>query len=198
MVAVAFAPGALSVRQIVFLALGGVILGGTFAPMLPILHRLPTVGAPRVSVALSFEPLHGGPEDLTVSHSSGCPVELDRVLRVGFVNRGPSRVHAALVNVLVPETVEIEASDHKGDTSITHGREMPPTVIDGIPMRFWAEKDVALPVGAILLNYRLSFSDVQALGSEFSIRVSYDADDLHGGERVYERKVRLINLENGG
>lgn len=43
-------------KEIVFLALAGLILLGTFAPIIPLLHRLPKVGAPRVSVALSFEP----------------------------------------------------------------------------------------------------------------------------------------------
>jgi hypothetical protein len=193
MIAIAFAPGALSVREIVFLSVAGAVLVGTFAPMLPVLNRLPAIGAPRVSVALSFEPLHGGSEDLVVYHHGGHLVA-PRVLRVGFVNKGPSRVHTVLINILVPEVVVIEGSDHNGDPSMTHGREMPTTVVGGRPMRFWADKDVALPVGAILLNYRLSFPDVSALEDEFSVRVQYDADDLYGGERVYERTIRVREL----
>jgi hypothetical protein len=196
LVVIALSPGGVAVMEPVLLIVAGLVVLGTFAPALPLLHRLRVVGAPQVSVVVSFEPLsEGGSEDLRVSHVGGHAAE-PRVLRVGFVNDGPRRVRSALVNVLVDARVEITASDHLGDTTFTHGRAMPLTNIDGRPMRFWADKDVTLAVGATLLNYRLSFPDVLGLGNEFPVRVQYDADDLHGGERVDEHKVYVIDLKD--
>jgi hypothetical protein len=193
-VAVGFAPGELGVREIVFLALAGVVLLGAFAPKLPILHKCRKIGAPRVSAALSFEALEeDGSEDLVVTHVGG--EATPRVLRVGLVNKGPGLVREALVNVFVDAGVEIVASDYRGDPSIGHGKAMPRTRVDGRPMRFWAD-EVSIPKEARLLNYRLSFPAVRDLGSEFSIRVQYDADDLYGGERTEERKVRVVDLSD--
>lgn len=194
LVAVAFAPGKVSMREIVFLSLTALVFFGTFAPKFPILHALPKVGAPRVSVVLSFEAVEeGGSEDLVVSRVGG--VADPRVLRVGFINRGPGRVREALVNVLVDARVEIVASDYQGETTVPRGKAMPRTVVDGKPMRFWAD-EVSLPKDARLLHYCLSFPDARALGNEFSIRVQYDADDLYGGERVHEQKVRVVDLKD--
>jgi hypothetical protein len=194
LVVIALSPGGVAVMEIVLLVTAGLVFLGTFAPALPLLHRLPGVGAPRVSVALSFEPMGGGSEDLVVSHYGGM-IPLPCVLRVGFNNQGPRRVQGTLINVLVDLGVDIEGSDYLGDTSITHGRPMPRTEVDRRPMCFWADKDVTLTVGGTLLNYRLRFPDVGILGDEFVIRVQYDSDDLHGGERVHERRVPVVDME---
>src|ERR1700675_175078 len=101
-VAFAFAPGELTMREISFLIVAALILALTFAPILPLLNRLPKMGAPRVTVALSFEPLHpDGSEELVMERVPGSIIA-PRVLRVGFINGGPRRVHRTLVNVLVP------------------------------------------------------------------------------------------------
>lgn len=187
LVAVAFAPGHLTTREVVFLVLAAIVLLATFAPILPGLNRLPKVGASRLSLALSFEP-----GDLVVTHFGGHHAE-PRILRLGFVNYGPRRVHRTLVNVLVPAGVELEACDYAGGPS-ERGKAMPLTVLDGEPTRFWADPDTDFPVGATLMHYKLTFpKDVRALGESFRIRVQYDSDDLYGGERVLDRTVRLVD-----
>jgi hypothetical protein len=191
MIAVAFAPKGVSVVEGIFLGLAVLVLAVAFAPILPGLNRLPKVGAPAVSVVLSFEPLNGDPTELAVTNIAGIGAQ-PQILRVGFVNAGPRRVHRTLINILVPEAVGLVACDHTGDTSNSHGRSMPATVLDDVPTRFWADKDVDLPVGALLMHYKLSFPDPAALGSAFRIRVTYDSDDLYGGERISEETVPVL------
>jgi hypothetical protein len=169
----------------------------TFAPVLPILHALPRIGAPRVSVNLSFErERDGGGEELVVRRDGEHAPE--KTLRVGFSNDGPRRVSDVVVNVIVPETVEISACDVKGDTDSTHGRAMPLTEVDGRRMRFWADDELTLPKGGRLLFYELRFPKAEALGGGFPVRVQYDSDDLYGGERVYEQQVRVVDLVEAG
>jgi hypothetical protein len=194
-IALALAPGALSIREIVFLLLAALVLLLTFAPVVPVLHLLPRVGAPRVRVALSFEPNQDGDEALEVRHVEGLGVE-SRVLRVGFINDGPKRVRGALINVLVPAEVELTACDYDCSANITHGKAMPQTIVDDRPMRFWADKDVDFHVGAILLHYRLSFPHVLRLGDQFPVRVTYSSDDLYGGERICEQQVQVSDLKD--
>lgn len=187
-------------RETVFLVLAALILLVTFAPILPVLHSIPKIGAPRVSVALSWEHVGGdgnsGTGDLVLTHFGGRNLE-PRVLRLGLINSGPRRVHRTLVNVLVPAEVGLESCDYAGGPS-DRGKPMPLTVLDGAPTRYWADEDVDLPVGALLLHYKLSFPpDASTLGTSFRIRVQYDADDLYGGERVLDKTVRLRDMKDG-
>jgi hypothetical protein len=196
-VAFAFAPGKLTAREVLFLVAAVAILALTFAPMLPWLNRLPRVGAPRVTVVLSFEPSYpGAPEELLMERVPGSIIA-PRILRVGFVNGGPSRVHRTLVNVLVPAGLDIEGCDYRGDTGESHGRAMPPTVLDGTPTHFWADKDVDLPVGALLMHYRLTVRDVASVGESYRLRMTYDSEDLYGGERAVEETVRIVDPPGG-
>lgn len=191
-VAVGFAPGAFGLRQ--WIALGAALLVFliAFAPILPWLNGLPKIGAPRVTVYLTFDP-PAGSDDLSLSWMSTAGIwPPPRVLRVGFKNDGPRSVKDALINVLVDAPVQLEASDHAGSVEL-RGKEMPFTEVKGRPMRFWAEKGVTFPVGSLLLHYRLTFPDGKALGDKFLIRATYHSDDLYGGERVHEEWVSVID-----
>jgi hypothetical protein len=161
LVVLAFAPGGVAAMTVVLLTGAGLVVLATFAPHLPLLHRLPAVGAPRVTVVITSEPVEHVPGDV--------------VLRVGFRNDGPRRVESVLLNVLVPKFVAIQPSDHTGDYQL-RGSPMPDTEVDGRPMRFWAEKDVNLPRGSTLLHYRLSIPEA----GECPVRVTYSSDDLYG------------------
>ena len=194
LVVIALSRGGVAVMEPVLLVAAALVVLVTFAPALPLLHALPAVGAPRVCVALSFEPDQDGSEDLRITHVEGRGA-VPRVLRVGLINDGPRRVQGAVVNVIVDERVELVASDHLGNTEFSHGRSMPLTEMGGRPARFWAEDDVTLPVSAKLLNYRLWFPDVLALGDGFTVRVQYSADDLYGGDRVHDQQVRVRRRE---
>jgi len=151
-------------------------------------------GAPQVSVVVSFEPLsEGGSEDLRVSHVGGHAAE-PRVLRVGFVNDGPRRVRSALVNVLVDARVEITASDHLGDTT-SHTVEQCPSRHRRSPYAFLGRQGRNVAFGATLLNYR-SRSRCARARQRVPSPCAYDADDLHGGERVDEQQVYVIDLKD--
>jgi hypothetical protein len=185
-VAVAFAPGGFSIREVLALAVAGALLAVTFAPILPWLNRLPKVGAPQVSVYLNF----GTDEGLVLRSTKGQIAPT--VLRVGFKNDGPRRAHRSLVNVILPEAIQMEGTDHSGRSEYRHGRPGPPTPLDGEPGHFWIDADVDFPVGHTQLHYALSFPDT-VLRDSFPIRVQYDSDDLYGPERVVDAQVLIVD-----
>jgi hypothetical protein len=55
LVVIALSAGGVAVIETVLLVAAGLIVLATFAPALPVLHRMPLIGGPRVSVILSFE-----------------------------------------------------------------------------------------------------------------------------------------------
>jgi hypothetical protein len=175
-------------REILFLVVAGLILAVTFAPILPWLNGLPKVGAPQVWVYLNF----GTDEGLILRSAKGQIAPA--VLRVGFKNEGPRRVHRTLVNVIVPEAVQIEGTDHTGlSGTYRHGRQGPPTPLDAETAgHFWIDADVDCSVGDTQLHYALSFPPEGVLGDSFPIRVQYDSDDLYGRERVIDARVRIV------
>jgi hypothetical protein len=195
-VALAFAPEKVTMREIVFLVLAAVWLVVAFAPVLPVLNGIPKIGAPRVRVALGFvRPggASGNADSLQITHVGGLAAE-PRVLRVAFINKGPKTVRDAMVNVLVDAALDLQASTRTGEPE-DRGRDMGPTDVDGRPMRFWAEPDVALIVGHRQFHYRLGVPHVEALGDKVLIRVQYGADALYGGERIHDEWVPVVNLK---
>jgi hypothetical protein len=178
-VVIALATGTAATAEVILLIVAGLVAVATFAPTLPILHRLPLVGAPRVTVYINQEQIPHVPTDV--------------VLRVGFKNDGPKRVTAVLGNVLVPLPIEIRPSDFAGELQ-DRGSRMPPTELDGRPTRFWAEKDVNLPKGATLLHYRLTIPEP----GDYPVQITYSSDDLSGkGDAVANGRADGTTLPKG-
>jgi hypothetical protein len=94
----------------------------TFANVLPWLRGLPVIGASRLTVALSTE-------DVSRSTSGGKLSSATVTLRVGVTNHGRSEIRRARVNVLVPATISISASDGfgHGAPAGTRGERLPNT-----------------------------------------------------------------------
>jgi hypothetical protein len=185
LVVIALSPGGLAVMEAVLLVVAALVVLATFAPALPGLHRLPIVGEPRVEAILSFEGAVLTCEALRDGMT---------VFRVGFVNHGPHRVRDALINVVVSAGVEIEASDPRG-RPLARGSLGPPTELDGKSANFWIDKDVALPVGATLLHYRLSVRNLGDLTGYITVRVAFHSDDFYGKrDRVCMRRERVIGF----
>jgi hypothetical protein len=155
------------------LALAALIAIVAFAPLLPILNTVPKIGAPQLSVYISSESVSGVKDAV--------------VLRIGFENVGPRRVEGTLVNVLVPASLTIHASDHKGKLR-SRGSDGPETVHNGERAQFWAERDVALPVGSSLFHYRIHAPEP----GEYWVHVSFSSDDLYGGADRVEDGILVI------
>jgi hypothetical protein len=189
---VLFLAGGIVTLAVVLGMLGVAVLVITWAPALPWLNKLPKVGAARMSVTITFgEPIPGH-EELIVRHARTMPDA--KVLWLRFVNDGRQRVESVLVNVLVDAAVEITACDHQGNP-MHRGSAMSPTEWGGRQMNRWTEKDVDVPVGVKLLYYRLSFPDPRLLGAKPVVVVTYSADGLYGGERVCEKPLRVVDLD---
>jgi hypothetical protein len=180
------AAGGLVTLAVVFGVLAVVVLAVTFAPVLPALNELPRVGAPQVSVHVNL-PESSGLSVLRVGSIDDC------VLRVGFVNTGPTRVENVTVNVLVDEPVRIVAARHDGMLE-DRGDAMSATFEDGRWWNFWSEKEGPLPVRATLLHYLLTFPEPDAVGGQFLVRVRYSAEGLYGrGDRIVDTVVPVID-----
>lgn len=128
----------------------GVVLG-TFAPIIPMLHRLPMVGLPRVKLILTVEDAQ--------TWSSGEKM-VAQVLRIAIVNQGPGDLKRARVNVLIPSQHQMRPSDEFGNVDGSRAKRLPDTseaLIDGQWSECWAERLGDVDEDALLLHYRLSF-----------------------------------------
>lgn len=171
LVLIAFQPGGIAVMGPILIGAAVLLVLATLAPKLPVLHRLPRVGAPLIEPQITIPANTGG--ELVVNGSSQ-----EVVLRVGFVNKGPTTLRDVTMNVCVARPLDLQACDFHG-VPIAQGSEMPDTVIDGHFWAFWAD-DLKVPVGSTYRSYKVS---CPALG-RFPIRVTFSADDLYGPERT--------------
>lgn len=149
------------VAGILLVGVALVIAAGTFAPQLPVIHRLPLVGAHRPVFTFSID----GDETLIVK--GGDAVEQRAVLRVGISNERREDLKDTTINFLVPETVELSAVKSNGEPS-GKGEVLPPTAeslrqrADGSPMlsNYWSDSGFRLP-GRVptLFHFRLVFRE---------------------------------------
>lgn len=129
----------------------GIVLG-TFAPILPMLHRLPAIGLPKVELHLTVEDAQ--------SWSSGEAL-VSQVLRIGIVNHGPGDLKRARVNVLIPLPHQMRPSDEFGNVE-TRAKRLPDTseiLIGDQYSECWAERLGDVDEDALLLHYRLTFAE---------------------------------------
>lgn len=130
----------------------GVVLG-TFAPILPMLHRLPMIGLPKVELRLTVEDAQ--------SWSSGEAI-VAQVLRIGIVNEGPGDLKKARVNVLIPLPHQMRPSDEFGNIEQSRAKRLPDTsetLIDNQHSECWIERLGDVDEDALLLHYRLTFAE---------------------------------------
>jgi hypothetical protein len=153
LVVIALSPGGIAAMTYVLLAAAlGVVLG-TFAPILPMLHRLPMIGLPKVELRLTVEDAQ--------SWSSGEAI-VAQVLRIGIVNEGPGDLKKARVNVLIPLPHQMRPSDEFGNIEQSRAKRLPDTsetLIDNQHSECWIERLGDVDEDALLLHYRLTFAE---------------------------------------
>ncbi|HUA74138.1 MAG TPA: hypothetical protein VL988_05200 [Solirubrobacteraceae bacterium] len=136
--------------EVVLLALAGIVLLATLAPKLPVLYRLPKVGAPSVQLRVTID----DQQDLVVADPSAV------VLRIAIFNGGSTELERARLNVLVPAPTEILAADAFGQPQ-GRGSPMPPTkeqLVPGRDSNFWFERNEFDP-GWTPVHYLLNFRE---------------------------------------
>jgi hypothetical protein len=149
LVVLALAPGVADALTAALLIAALAVVVATFAPMLPLLHLLPLVGAPKVDVILTLEV-----RDAT---SFGARPGI-RVLRIGIKNAGPGELTRPRLNVLVPAPITLHPCDGFGELQSGRGERMPATAEELIPGRlsaFWCERRDTLDEDSTLVHYVL-------------------------------------------
>jgi hypothetical protein len=202
------------VASVGFVVLTFLVLVATIANRAPLLHRLPCVGAPRVSVDCSLEgrqPLSAGmrrgpvypiPEELKATlgiDSEGGILEPRIVhLEIGLVNEGRSVLRDVSVTFMHPEGLGHEETDSYGIVA-DHGRWMPPTSEslmqdeDGSATYsdYWVWGG-DLPARSTLLYFSL---EIPRPGT-WPIRVKVEAPDLYR-EVVVDDAIAVRELARG-
>ena len=152
LVALAFAPAGFSAGTWLLLASAVLVVLGTFAPALPVLHVLPLVGAPHVLLGLTSFDAEAHPREDGAS-------TVFKVLRVVVENRGPGTLRIPRLNILVPSPIGIVASDvwghrqpeGRGDHMAAPGE----SIMHGYESRGWNERLYDLEAEQVMLHYLL-------------------------------------------
>jgi hypothetical protein len=153
LVVLAFAPGGWAAMTYVLLAAAFGVVLGTFAPILPALHRLPGVGLPTVTLNLTVE---------NAQSFSSSDRMVDQVLRIGIVNDGPGDLRRVRLNTLIPLPHQMRPSDEFGNVMNARAQRLPNTneqLIVGANSGAWAEAVGDVDEDALLVHYRLYFTE---------------------------------------
>lgn len=168
LVVLALAPGGSEWITWVLLLVAALVVLGTFAPVLPVLHRLLIVGSPSVELRLSFHEL-----------TSDVARQAVTMVRVGITNNGPGEIRRPLLNVLVPRPVDVEPCDAFGAREpVGRGKRMPDTsehVMSGRESAFWVERLDDVDHGSALAHYRISCTEA----GEWAVRVKLTSSSLY-------------------
>lgn len=166
----------------------GLVVAGTFAPRLPLLHRLPVLGAHQLNFKFSLD----GRDDLVLK--GGATGNQNGVVRIGISHNHREDLKDATVNLLVPETVDLAAVKANEEPSQL-GELMPPTTeslrqrADGTSMwsNYWAASGLSVP-GRVptLLHFRLSFKEPGL----YPIRAKLVAQNLYTAA-VADTRIRV-------
>jgi hypothetical protein len=98
------------------------VVGLTFAPKLPLLHRLPLLGAPSVHVEVR---LFGGAQlDVAVPTKRERPRSV--IVEVAVINRSRAPLREALVTVLLPYGIREGRCSYLGESVSDSGAWLPP------------------------------------------------------------------------
>jgi hypothetical protein len=118
LVVISLAPGGIGVMEPILLAAAALVAFATLAPSIPLLCRLPFVGAPAAELRVTVE----GREELVVADPHAIVV-----MCVAVNNKGSSELERARLNVLVPEPITVSAGDAFGNI-VQRGSPMPEVV----------------------------------------------------------------------
>lgn len=149
LIVLAVAPDVAAGITAALLTAAGAVLLATFAPLLPWLHNLPMVGAPRVELVLTLEAKDAA--------DSG-PRAAIRLLRIGIKNAGPGELRRPRLSILVPWPITLHPCDGFGELQSGRGERMPAASEELLPDRptaFWSERRDAFDEDSTVAHYLL-------------------------------------------
>jgi hypothetical protein len=159
---------------VVAFTLTALVILGTFANVLPLLHHLPSVGAPHLDALLYAN----GSADLKIQIAAPRH-DRDRsehsvLLRVGVKNPTRADVEHALVNFLVPVGLGLQICDHRG-RPLDEGRLMPPTQ-ESDAFDYWALGERRFTGrNSTLLHFKIWVTEP----GEYALKLRLQSKDLY-------------------
>jgi hypothetical protein len=137
-IALAFAQSGEVALAVLFGALTALFILGTFAALLPGLHRLPGIGAPRLRIEISANGALDAVVRIPPQTEQGEASARSVLIRVGVRNDSRGDVAHALMNFCFPVGHGLRLCDHRGEpVEEARGRPMPPTQ-EPEPFDYWA------------------------------------------------------------
>lgn len=132
---------------IIFASLTGLVVIGTFAGVLPVLHRIPVIGAPRLTISLSAN----GSSDaaIGIANSRNDERAPSILIQVDVYNHSRADLAHTLLDFYVPAGHGLQRCDHWGESvSLQEGRSRPE------PPTQWAEPMDNWHLGGLRLTGR--------------------------------------------
>ncbi len=171
----AFASGNVGLGT-VFVCIGLLAIVATFANRLPVVHRLPAIGAPkppeiRFHLEEEVEPmvLEMGPEGAA-----------DAILCAAAQEGRSDEITRVLLNAYVVGSTEIFRCDQDGDPFGDGHR------LRGPDAPYWAVGDVTIPIGAQLFFFRVTIPEP----GRYEVVVSLQSPEFHDrGDHFYREAL---------
>src|SRR5436190_7124521 len=175
------------------LAAWAATVGLTFAPRIPVLHRLPFLGAPSVNVELR---LFGGPRlDVTVPSERERPRSV--VIEVAVINDTRTPLREALVTVLLPYGIREGLCSYLGEPIGDAGRWLPPIAHrlgDHDRADRWSgEREMLAANRELPLWFKVNLAEP----GDYVIQVHVTSRDLYGGIYVSPDSVIRVREATG-
>jgi hypothetical protein len=172
-----------------FVGLFGIAATITVAPWIPALHRVPVIGAPRISGELRVD----GQEQLVVRLGEVRP--RSALLEVGVEVLDRADVEQASINLLIPPGLQGERCDHRGRPQ-DEGTWMPrsPERLGRFKwIEYWAVGGLTFTRDTTLKWFRLKFSQP----GEYPVRLKVNSSQLYR-EFVKEWVIKVIEPDELG
>jgi len=122
---------------IVFSVITGSVVIGTFAGVLPVLHRIPVIGAPRLTVAISTNGSSDAVVGMVASRSDERAQSV--LIQVDVHNHSRADLAHTLLDFYAPAGQGLQRCDHRGEPiSLQEGRSRPEPPTQGVePLDNW-------------------------------------------------------------
>ena len=189
-ICLAFASAGKVCLAVFFGILTVVLLVATFAALLPGLHKLPGVGAPRLTAGFSA---NGSPDAVIRIPRRRDAFEgsiRSILIRVGITSHSRADVESALLNFCVPVGLGLQICDHRGQ-SLDQGKLMPPTQ-EALPMDYWMIGDLTITGGnGHLFHFRIRIDGP----GDYPLKLRLNSRDLYE-ELVVDGMLRVEEADD--
>ncbi len=163
---------------------------GTLAAYLPVLHKLPVVGAPRLSARLFANSAPDLKVTIPTPSSTGFGPQPSVLIRVNVKNDRRADVTYAMLNMCVPIGHGLRVCDGYGEP-IDEGKRMPPTQ-EVNPFDYWSIDGLRFTGrNAKLFHFRIRVAEL----GEYPLKLRIQSNDFY--EELVLDGTLVVSQANG-